>query len=162
MIFVTVGSMFPFDRLIRAVDQWATQRNFNDITMQIGAGSYLPQNGKWIRSLSPDDFASAVKRCDLMVTHLGMGSVISAMQARKPIILLPRRAALGEANSDHQIHGTEWLRGSSGVWIADDEKDIEEFLMSFIGGKLTQVTNEVSQYASIELIEKVKNFVNSI
>lgn len=162
MIFVTIGSMFPFDRLVRTVDRWAGHKNYNDISMQIGAGAYLPQNTKWIRSLPPDDFSNAIRNCDLMVAHLGMGSIISAMQAQKPVILLPRKMSLGEATSDHQVHGTEWLRGRPGVWIANDEREIEELLTSFIDGKLNRAIDAASPYASTELIDKVKNFVRAV
>jgi UDP-N-acetylglucosamine transferase subunit ALG13 len=30
MIFVTIGSMFPFDRLIQVVDRWAGHVNYSD------------------------------------------------------------------------------------------------------------------------------------
>ncbi|WP_165349640.1 glycosyltransferase [Methylibium sp. Pch-M] len=162
MIFVTIGSMFPFDRLVRAVDRWAGHANYSAVSMQIGAGTYHPKNAKWVRTLPPDEFSNAIRNCDLMVAHLGMGSIISAMQAQKPVILLPRKMQLGEATSDHQLHGMEWLRGRPGVWIAEDESQMEELLGSFVDGKLNQAIEAASQYASVEMIEKVKKFVHAI
>lgn len=162
MIFVTIGSMFPFDRLVRAVDQWAADNSYSDIQLQIGSGSYVPKHAKWVRSLPPMEFATAIKNCDLMVAHLGMGSIISAMQAQKPVILLPRKMSLGEATSDHQVDGTEWLRGRTGVWIADSENEIEELLTSFVSGRLSQeATDATSQYASTELLNRVRGFIQA-
>ena len=41
MIFVTVGSQLPFDRLVRAVDDWAAGNGGAAAFAQIGASSYL-------------------------------------------------------------------------------------------------------------------------
>ena len=42
MIFVTIGSMFPFDRLIRAMDAFAQANPGTEILAQIGTGDYVP------------------------------------------------------------------------------------------------------------------------
>ena len=42
MIFVTVGTQLPFDRLIRAVDNWAKAAGRRDVFAQIGPASYRP------------------------------------------------------------------------------------------------------------------------
>jgi UDP-N-acetylglucosamine transferase subunit ALG13 len=45
MIFITVGNMDPFDRLIRTVDEWVKSRQCSEeIIAQIGRGSYHPKN----------------------------------------------------------------------------------------------------------------------
>ena len=63
MIFVTIGSMFPFDRLIRAMDAWAAERApETELLAQIGAGAYEPRNMPWVRRLDQADFARTVAR----------------------------------------------------------------------------------------------------
>ena len=53
MIFVTIGSMFPFDRLIRAMDDWAAaQPEPVELVAQIGEGSYRPAHMRWVPSLA--------------------------------------------------------------------------------------------------------------
>ena len=54
----------------------------------------------------------------LVVAHAGVGSVVSAGEQGKPIVVLPRRAALGEHTSDHQVETIGWLRGKPGVHVA--------------------------------------------
>ena len=44
MIFVTIGSMFPFDRLIRVMDDWTARSGRKDVLAQIGNGGYVPQH----------------------------------------------------------------------------------------------------------------------
>ena len=84
MIFVTIGSMFPFDRLIRAMDAWAAaQPQPAALLAQIGDGGFEPGHMRWVRSLPRDAYARAVAEADLVVAHAGIAdsraeAVISA------------------------------------------------------------------------------------
>ena len=123
MIFVTIGSMFPFDRMVRAMDAWAAEQA-EEILAQIGAGSFEPRHMAWVRRLERPDYAAAVARSRMVVAHAGVGSVVSAGEQGKPIVVLPRRAGLGEHTSDHQVQTIGWLRGKPGVQVADSEADL--------------------------------------
>lgn len=159
MIFATVGSMFPFDRLVKAMDEWAGSRNVDDVLVQIGDGAYEPRNVKWVRKLSPSDYTHAIASCELLVAHLGMGSIISAMQARKPMLLLPRRSTLGEINTDHQLHARTWIAGKKGVLVADDGDEMARYLDQFRRGEVMREGGEMDTSASPELIAKVRRFI---
>jgi UDP-N-acetylglucosamine transferase subunit ALG13 len=115
--------MFPFDRMIRAMDAWAAGRD-EEILAQIGAGSFEPRHMAWVRRLERPDYAAAVARARLVVAHAGVGSVVSAGEQGKPIVVLPRRAALREHTSDHQVETVGWLRGKPGVQVAESEADL--------------------------------------
>lgn len=124
MIFVTIGSMFPFDRLIRLMDGWAQDNPAAELLAQIGEGCYQPAHMPWVRRLGQADFTRAVAEARLVVAHAGMGSVITASQFMKPIVMLPRRKGQGEHTTDHQIATANWLRGKPGVHIADDDAEL--------------------------------------
>jgi UDP-N-acetylglucosamine transferase subunit ALG13 len=159
VIFATVGSMFPFDRFAAGVDEWVGRSGYANVLVQIGSGRYEPKHAKWVRMLKPADFTETIHRCDLLVAHLGMGSIITAMQARKPVLLLPRQYALGEHTSDHQLHGVDWLRCRPGIWIAEDVPAMHRLLDDFVAGRIRQGLSEVPPYASDELLGKVKAFI---
>ena len=89
MIFVTIGTMFPFDRLVRAMDEIAPLFAGEEFVAQIGDGRYRPKNMSHVAMLSMEAFARNVSRSRLMVAHAGMGSVITALSAQKPIVLSP-------------------------------------------------------------------------
>ena len=124
VIFLTIGSMFPFDRLVRAMDDWAGTVWQGEILAQIGAGSYEPRHMRWVRELGFDDYNAAVSAADVIVAHAGMGSVITAGDKGKPIVLLPRRAAFGEHTNDHQLDTAGWLRTRSGIYVAETEGEL--------------------------------------
>jgi UDP-N-acetylglucosamine transferase subunit ALG13 len=123
VIFVTVGSMFPFDRMIRAMDAWAEQEG-GEVVAQLGEGRFAPRHMAWVRRLDRPDYAAAIARARLVVAHAGVGSVVSAGEAGRPIVVLPRRAALGEHTSDHQVETVGWLRGKPGVHVAETEAEL--------------------------------------
>lgn len=124
MIFVTIGSMFPFDRLIRLMDDWAGAHPGTKLLAQIGAGEYEPRSMPFVRRLDQADFASSVAEADLVVAHAGMGSVITASQHGKPIVMMPRLQRQGEHTTDHQIATANWLRDKPGVYVADTDADL--------------------------------------
>jgi UDP-N-acetylglucosamine transferase subunit ALG13 len=125
VIFVTVGSMMAFDRLILSMDKWAWRHADRDVLAQIGGGTYQPSHMHWTRMLSPSKFQEAVSKAAVIVAHAGMGSYFVAAEMRKPIVMLPRLAVNREHTTDHQLHTIKWLRDRPGVYAAmsDDELD---------------------------------------
>lgn len=124
-IFVTVGSMFPFDRLIRAADAWVGARAAAGegvaVLAQTGAGAYAPRHMAHVARLERAEFEATVAGARLVVAHAGVGTVVTAARFGRPVVVLPRRRHLGEHNSDHQVETAAWLAEKPGVWIAVDE-----------------------------------------
>jgi hypothetical protein len=83
--------------------EWAAANPGIPVKIQIGKGEYEPRHAKWVRKLALPDYQARVAGCALFVAHCGMGSIISAIEAGKPILMLPRLQAMGEHNTDHQL-----------------------------------------------------------
>lgn len=126
MIFVTVGSMLPFDRLIRTMDAWSARHPEVEVHAQIGEGAFAPRHMKWDRMLTGTRFKAMVAASELIVAHAGTGSVFTALEARKPILLVPRYASLKEHTTDHQLHTANWLRSISAIAIAELNDNIDQ------------------------------------
>lgn len=124
MIFVTVGSMFPFDRMIRMMDAWASLHPNDEVFAQIGGGKYEPKHMRWQTIIAPDEYKNVVRSCRLIVAHAGTGSVFTASEFRKPIVLIPRRAAQKEHTTDHQLDTAKWLEDKPGIFIAWSEEEL--------------------------------------
>src|SRR5437667_11928052 len=92
-----------FDRLVRAVDEWAGFHGRTDVFAQIGQSDYQPKHIKAARFMDPPEFRELVRSANLIVAHAGMGSIITALELGKPIVVMPRREHLGESRSDHQV-----------------------------------------------------------
>jgi UDP-N-acetylglucosamine transferase subunit ALG13 len=125
VIFATVGTQLPFDRLIEALDAWAASHPAVAWFAQIGKGARRPAHLTSAETLSFDDVDRHVRSSDVVISHVGMGSILTALRFRKPIIVFPRRAALGEHRNDHQLATAKWLarapyRGVSVAWTTDE------------------------------------------
>lgn len=124
MIFVTVGSLYGFDRLIRAADAAAPQFPQHEFFAQLGNGAYLPAHMPHARLLDRRAFKATIAATELIIAHAGMGSVITAMEAAIPIILVPRSSELGEHNTDHQMATARWLQDRPGVSVCFDAEEL--------------------------------------
>jgi UDP-N-acetylglucosamine transferase subunit ALG13 len=128
VIFVTVGGQLPFDRLVHTVDQWAAQQGRTDVFAQIGKSSRPPKHIEWQRFLSPADFQSKAREAEVIIAHAGIGSILTALEFSKPIVLVPRRAHLREHRNDHQWATAKHLRNRVGVVVVADEDKLRERL----------------------------------
>lgn len=128
MIFLTVGTQLPFDRLTAAVDRLAPLLR-QDVFAQIGRATYVPRNFPAAINMAPPEFEQRFAAAGLIVAHAGIGTVLKAQQHGKPLILFPRRAAHGEHRNDHQLATCAQLRGKPGVYIADTEAELEGLLL---------------------------------
>jgi UDP-N-acetylglucosamine transferase subunit ALG13 len=155
VIFVTVGSQLPFDRLVRAVDTWAGGDPAVDAFAQIGSSAYRPAHMPWAEYLPGDAFRRRLEAASLVVSHAGMGNLLLALEARKPILVMPRRLELNEIRNDHQLATADWLRRLPGVTVADDADALVEALRR----GAWQTPETVRDAASPELLAAVRDFI---
>lgn len=124
MIIVTVGMQLGFDRLIEAMDALAPNLDM-EVIAQTGKGTYQPRNMKALASIAPAQFEDMVQRSRLIVSHAGIGTVLTAQRFKKPILLFPRRFDHSEHRNDHQVATARHLKGRSGLLVAMDETELE-------------------------------------
>lgn len=123
MIFVTTGAQMPFDRLVRAVDGWAGGTG-REAFAQIGDAGYEPRHLEWTRFLPPAEFRARLDQASAVVAHAGMGTIIRCLELGKPILVMPRRASLGETRNDHQVATAKRFRALGMVRVANDEGEL--------------------------------------
>jgi len=126
MIFVTVGTeKFPFDRLLRMMDQAVCRGEIGpDVFAQIGTSSYEPVHFRWSRFLSFTEMADLIRRADIVVSHAGVGSLLKCLEMGKTPILFPRRFAFGEQVDDHQLEFLEKMAPEGSLIWARDEREL--------------------------------------
>lgn len=107
MIYATVGTMFlDFPRLIHALDAIARDTS-EEVVIQIGLGKTFPQHCTHF-DFKPREAVLALQRdARVIVCHAGIGSVIDALESRKPFLVVPRLKRFNEHMSDHQIEIAE-------------------------------------------------------
>src|ERR1700761_8685645 len=118
MIFVTVGTQLPFDRMIQAIDSWAAGRQFAEVFAQIGPAKYRPKNLAWAEFLDANECRKKTEEADVVVAHAGMGSILTALELGRPVIVMPRLSVLGEHRNDHQLDTAKKLLAQGRIFVA--------------------------------------------
>ncbi len=158
-LFVTVGSDVPFDRLVRTVDAWLGRSPVkHEAFAQIGRSTYRPQHMTAAQFLTPAAFQEKLAACDLVVAHAGMGTILSALRQRKPILTLPRHGSLGETRNDHQIATTRHLLRLNAIDAAFSEEELLARLDA--AGSLASATR-ISDFAPDSFTSRLNEYIHA-
>lgn len=158
MIFLTVGTQFPFDRLVDTVDRAIDNNLINEeIFAQIGESSYKPHNFKSVNFLDKSLFDGYIRKASGVISHAGMGTITMALENEKPLLVMPRRKKYGEVVNDHQVAIAKRL-GELGHFLVVYEA--EE-----LPGKLKQMRTFVPRKRKVRpqaIIEQIAKFLTEI
>ena len=104
MIFVTLGTQkFQMNRLIKAVDELAASGRVNDdFFIQTGVSTYKPKNCDYVDFMDSAQYEKYISNCNVLITHAGVGTILTGIKASKPVIVVPRLARFDEHVDDHQ------------------------------------------------------------
>lgn len=156
MIFVTVGAQLPFDRLVHAIDCWALHTGRTDVFAQVGRTSRPPRHIEWVSMLDPIEYRNRFWEADIVIAHAGAGTIITAMEMSKPLLVMPRLTRHNETRSNHQIATAQQFAQRTNLRVADDEQALA-FALQSIGE--TQPLSRIGAYASFELLKSVRQFI---
>lgn len=107
MIFLTVGTQLPFERLVKCIDRFCLDNPDVKVVGQIAKSEYLPKNFEYHESLTIPEFTDLFDQAEIIISHAGMGSILTALCAAKPILIMPRKTEFNEHRNDHQIGTAE-------------------------------------------------------
>lgn len=125
MIFVSLGTRnFPFNRLLKKLDALISEEVIKEeVFAQISWLDYVPQNFRYVALMDKMEFESRIEACSLLITHGGTGSIISGVNHKKPVIVVPRLSAYGEHIDDHQKEIAEAFAVKNYVlWCSDMDR----------------------------------------
>ena len=129
MIFLTVGTQFPFDRLVKSVDEFVGSNGLDEeIFAQIGNSTYQPQNFKAVASLDKNLFDKYLRDASCIISHAGMGTITMALEHQKPLLVLPRRQKYKEVVNDHQVAIAKKFEQLGHLLVAYETEQIPEKL----------------------------------
>ena len=104
MILVTLGTQDKsFERLLKAIDKEIKKGNIKDkVLVQAGYTKYKSENMEIFESVSSDKLEELMTKADLIITHGGVGSILTALKHHKKVIVAPRLSKYNEHTNDHQ------------------------------------------------------------
>ena len=159
MILATVGTQLPFDRMLGALDLWASQNPEQNILAQTGKTRQRFQHMDCKAFLSPRLFHDAVERAYFMVSHAGMGSILTAAELGKQIVIVPRRAEFMEHRNDHQMATAAEMESMPNVTVVEDADRLAATLNRLITRQSQHSQAQISYAADDDLLDAVSGFV---
>lgn len=154
MIFATIGTQAPFDRFVKMLDELCKNIN-EEVVCQTIQTNYQAQNIKTVDFLPPDEFNQYLEKARLIIAHAGMGTIISALKQKKPIIIVPRLASLKEHRNDHQMATAMRMHELGYVYVAYDKAQLNEL----INRKDLKPLKEIGDFASTSLINSLNKSI---
>ena len=109
MILITLGTQDKeFTRLLDLVQREIDKGNIKDkVVVQAGHTKYESKDMEIFDLIDREKFSELISKCDLLITHGGVGSIITGLQNNKKVIVAPRLSKYNEHMNDHQIQITE-------------------------------------------------------
>jgi UDP-N-acetylglucosamine transferase subunit ALG13 len=125
MIFLTVGTQLTFDRLVKCVDDFCKSNPHIKVIAQIADSSYQPKFFEYHKTLSIPEFTKLFNEAELIISHAGMGSILTALCAAKPILIMPRKTEFGEHRNNHQLGTAENFSQRPGCYVFNNLLELE-------------------------------------
>lgn len=157
MIFITLGTQkFEFNRLLEKIDQLIEQNLIPDqVFAQIGFSTYTPKHYEYCNFLSQSEFDEKINSCSLLLTHGGVGAILTGLKYNKKIVALPRLKEFNEHIDDHQVEICEQFNKLGLILSSKEDKNLVDLINksnTFIPNKyqLTDenqhIVNEIDDY----------------
>lgn len=152
MILVILGTQDkPFTRLLEALDAQKKAGAIQDeLIVQAGCTKLDTDSMKIFDLLPIDEFDALINDADVIITHAGVGSILSALKKGKKVIACARLAQYGEHTNDHQLQIQEEF-ARQGYLIS-----CEDF------SKIHEIINKLNEFSPNPYISTTENVVNTI
>lgn len=158
MIFLTVGTQLPFDRLVKAVDEVIEHNNLDEeVFAQIGETSYKPRNFESVCSLDRHLFKSRIQDASGIIGHAGIGTITMALENEKGLLVMPRLSKYREAVNDHQSDIAKKFEQQGCLLVAYKEQDLPEKIEEL---RIFVPEKRLSQAEKV--VERISTFLNKI
>lgn len=128
-IFMIVGGVveFDFSRPLRILDELVAESALDGdrIVAQRGHAAYVPKRYRSFDFVDGGTFEQAIAYADLIISHGGVSSLISALRHGKKVIAFPRLARYGEHLDDHQCEITSVFADRGYLLYATDKASLK-------------------------------------
>lgn len=152
MILVTLGTQDKsFKRLLDKIEKEINEGKIKEkIIVQAGYTDFN-SNNMIIKKLIPmDEFDELIEKCDILITHGGVGSIITGLKKNKKVIAVARLKKYKEHTNDHQLQIIDNFTKAGYILNLDDFDSINDAI------------NEAKKFTPNKYVSNKDNFVKTI
>lgn len=152
MILVVLGTQDKrFERLLKVVEEAIDQGVIKEeVMVQAGCTVYDSSKMNVVDYVDMTTFEQWMKDCRLLITHGGVGTIMSALRNKKPVIACARLAKYGEHHNDHQCEIIETFYEKGYLIPLRDGQSLKEVLSAAENFVVPEV--ESNNHKMIELL----------
>lgn len=158
MIFVTLGTQDKsFSRLLEAIDKEIDNGTIKEkVIVQAGFTKYDSKNMQIFDLFDKDDFDKYIKECDLLITHGGVGAILTGLKNNKKVIACPRLAKYKEHMNNHQVQIIERFTNAGYILPYNEEDDLGKIIKKAKSFKPNKYNSNTDK-----MIKLISNFIDN-
>lgn len=154
-ILVTVGTIMPFDRMVRGIESLLKAGQVKGpVAVQTGETSEQFEDMETFSSCPFEELNTRMERADVVVCHGGSGSILGALKAGAHVVAMARNPEFNEHYDDHQRDITSAFEEMDLISVAQDENDLLRAIEEARGRPRKVVNIDPSTY-----VQAIRRFV---
>ena len=128
MILVLLGTQNnSFHRLLEKIDELIEKKVINEkVVVQAGHTKYESKNMQIFSLIPQEELEKYQEKADLIITHGGVGSIVSSIKLGKKVIAIPRLHQYQEHVNDHQKQIVKSFSKKGYIIGINDVEELEE------------------------------------
>ena len=159
MILVLLGTQNnSFHRLLEEIQKCIDDGTIEEkVVVQAGSTRFESDDMEIFKLIEQNKFNELIKQADIIITHGGVGSIVTSVKLGKKVIAVPRLKKYGEHVNDHQIQIIETFSKQGFIKGIKDVSELKETLKNidtFTPNKLESNTDNI--------VKIIENFIEKI
>ncbi len=158
MIFVVLGTQDKkFERLLKEVERLIMDGTIQEkVIVQAGTTTYKSEYMEIHKMIPMKQFLAYMEKCDYVITHGGVGTILDAMKHDKKIIAVPRLKMYGEHENDHQIQIIEKFENAEYLIGCHSVDDLQEAI-----SKIETFEPKKCELGNQQMINLITNYIET-
>ncbi len=159
MILVMLGTQNnSFHRLLEEIDKLIEKKQINqEVIVQAGYTKYKSQNMKIFDLIPKEELEKYQKEADYIITHGGVGSIITSIKLGKKVIAVARNAKYGEHVNNHQEEIVELFNKKGYIIGIRDINDLSGAIE-----KIENFTPKEYKLNNKKMLNIIENYIDNI
>lgn len=152
MILVMLGTQNnSFHRLLEEIQKCIDNKLIDEeVVVQAGATKFKSKDMKLFKLMSSKRLNEFIDNASYVITHGGVGSIVTCIKKGKKVIAVPRYSKYGEHVNDHQLQIVQTFDGQGFIKGIKDVSELEE------------AVKELSNFEPQKFVSNTQNVINII
>lgn len=156
-IFVMFGTQDKrFDRLLNAILESSFVKE-HEVYVQLGYTKGNYEGIQYQNYYTEEALLEQIRLADAVITHAGVGSIVSALKLHKKTIVVPRLGKYKEQNNDHQVQIMERFALEGYIIPVMDERMLDQAIE-----QLDDFESKEYQTGKQNIIDTIDKFITSL